>query len=88
MAAVLSGLGPGNKMIAVGEAEVVSKGGEGPKTLWPVTVNWANDQDRNYAEEWSDNVTHGLFEEPSYVSEPQPDVPPRVAQPAEAPQAA
>jgi hypothetical protein len=32
-------------------------------------VNWANDQDKNYAEEWSVNVSHGLFEEPSYVSE-------------------
>ncbi|KAF9875562.1 hypothetical protein CkaCkLH20_06943 [Colletotrichum karsti] len=30
--------------------------------LLPVTVYWAVDIDRNYAESWSDNVTHGLLD--------------------------
>lgn len=64
MAAVLGGLGRGNKLI-LNESE----GGE--KTLLDVTVSWANDQDREFAEEWSSNVTHGLFETPSYFS-PEP----------------
>jgi hypothetical protein len=62
MAVVLAGRGPGNK-IRVKQTDAAE--GE----LLPVTVNWANDQDKNYAEEWSVNVSHGLFEEPSYVSE-------------------
>lgn len=78
MAAVLSGFGPGNRMIAAGET------GEGAKALLPVTVNWANDQDRNYAEEWSGNVTHGLFEEATYIADPEAAT---VSQPA-APQPA
>ncbi|KAH6890418.1 transcriptional regulation of mitochondrial recombination-domain-containing protein [Thelonectria olida] len=63
MAAVLSGLGAGNKMVTSLAAEGVEKG------LLDVTVSWVNDQDKNYAEEWSNNVTHGLFEKPSYVLE-------------------
>ncbi|KFH41805.1 hypothetical protein ACRE_074750 [Hapsidospora chrysogenum ATCC 11550] len=57
MAAVLAGQGRGNKIVA----------GEGEGELVPVTVNWANDQDKRYAESWSDNVTHGLVEKPAYV---------------------
>ena len=60
MAAVLGGLGRGNKIIT-------SESEEGVKELLGVTVNWANDQDKEYAEEWSSNVTHDLFEVPSYV---------------------
>jgi len=56
MAAVLAGGGRGNKIVASEEGELV-----------PVTVNWANDQDKRYAESWSDNVTHGLVEKPAYV---------------------
>ncbi|KAH7144009.1 transcriptional regulation of mitochondrial recombination-domain-containing protein [Dactylonectria macrodidyma] len=63
MAAVLSGLGAGNKIVTTEAAEGVER------QLMDVTVNWANDQDQQYAEAWSDNVTHGLFEKPSYVSE-------------------
>ncbi|KAK7425005.1 hypothetical protein QQZ08_008401 [Neonectria magnoliae] len=63
MAAVLSGLGRGNKIVLVEPAEGVEK------QLMDVTVSWANDQDRGYAEEWPSNVTHELFENPSYVSE-------------------
>lgn len=63
MATVLGGAGPGNKL-------VISEG-----NLVPVTINWANDQDREYAEEWSDNVTHDLFDEPSYVSNLTPETP-------------
>lgn len=54
LAAVLAGQGRGNKV----------QGGEG---LVPVKVRWANDQDKNYAESWSSNVTHDLFEVPTYV---------------------
>lgn len=64
MAAVLGGLGRGNKL-------VLSEGEEGEKKLLDVTVSWANDQDREYAEEWSANVTHEMFESPSYFS-PKP----------------
>lgn len=60
MAVVLSGLGRGNKM-------VTSESEEGGKQLLGVTVSWANDLDREYAEEWSANVTHDMFEVPSYV---------------------
>lgn len=60
MAAVLGGLGRGNK---INEAD----------KLVDVTVSWANDQDREFAETWSSNVSHDLFEVPSYVSEqPKP----------------
>ncbi|KAF4969674.1 hypothetical protein FSARC_3120 [Fusarium sarcochroum] len=62
MAAILSGAGRGNKI-------VTSEGDESsPRKLLGVKVNWANDQDREYAEEWSQNVSHGLFEKPTYVA--------------------
>lgn len=53
MAAVLAGQGKGNKM---------AKGAE-EGSLLDVTVSWKNDLDRNYATEWSGNVTHELFED-------------------------
>lgn len=56
LAVVLAGQGRGNKILA-GEGELV-----------PVTVNWANDQDKRYAETWTENVTHGLFEEHTYAA--------------------
>lgn len=59
LAVVLAGQGRGNRMVV----------DESKAELVPVTVTWANDQDRNYAQEWSSNVTHGVFEEPSYVLE-------------------
>ncbi|CAH0022972.1 unnamed protein product [Clonostachys rhizophaga] len=62
MAVVLAGEGAGNRVL-------VSQAEDGAKDLVQVTVSWANDQDRNFAEEWSSNVTHDLFEEPSYVAE-------------------
>ncbi|KAF4123207.1 hypothetical protein GMORB2_6757 [Geosmithia morbida] len=65
LAAVLAGQGRGNRLVTSND----EAGGEGAGELLPVTVNWANDQDRNYAEEWSSNVTHGLYEEPSYVAD-------------------
>jgi hypothetical protein len=61
MAAVLGGAGPGNKV-------VTSKGEDGAQQLMGVTVSWSNDQDKNYAVEWSPNVTHDVFEEPAYTS--------------------
>ncbi|WAO92905.1 Hypothetical protein NCS54_01043200 [Fusarium falciforme] len=63
MAAVLGGLGRGNKIVTNEAAE-----GE-EKQLLDVTVSWANDQDREYAEKWSGNVTHELFENPTYFTE-------------------
>lgn len=73
MAVVLAGQGAGNKMLA-SEAE-------GERQLVEVSVSWSNDQDKQYAETWSENVTHELFEEPAYASgvEPEP-----AAQPAKA----
>lgn len=65
LAAVLAGQGRGNKVVVNGDA--AAEVGGNPELL-TVTVNWANDQDKNYAQEWSPNVTHGLFEVPTYVS--------------------
>ncbi|KAF7559954.1 hypothetical protein G7046_g4193 [Stylonectria norvegica] len=61
MAAVLSGMGRGNKMLLSAEEAAEKK-------LLGVTVEWANDLDREYAEAWPSNVTHELFETPSYVA--------------------
>lgn len=63
IAAVLAGEGRGNKVTA-------NASGQGTEGLVQVTVNWANDQDKGYAEEWSTNVTHGLFETPTYTAGP------------------
>ncbi|KAL7970561.1 transcriptional regulation of mitochondrial recombination domain-containing protein [Trichoderma sp. SZMC 28014] len=60
IAAVLAGQGRGNKIVAA-ETE------GGGKELVDVTVSWANDQDKKFAESWSKNVTHSLFEVPAYV---------------------
>ena len=60
IAAVLAGQGRGNKVAAADG---------GAEDLVQVTVNWANDLDKGFAESWSTNVTHGLFEEPVYVAE-------------------
>lgn len=73
MAAVLGGLGKGNKIV-VGDAAAE---GEAPsttttsapvavdegKTLLQATVWWANALDKNYASKWTKNVTHELFDE-------------------------
>ena len=50
MAAVLSGVGPGNK--------VLQKPEDGPEVLADVTVRWSNNMDRNFARKWSENVAH------------------------------
>lgn len=60
MASVLAGEGRGNKVLTAGT--------EGGKGLVDVTVSWANDQDKKHAESWSKNVTHSLFEVPTYTS--------------------
>ncbi|TRX90733.1 hypothetical protein FHL15_008312 [Xylaria flabelliformis] len=74
MAAVLGGLGKGNKIV-VTESANDEAGGEGQaesaapvavdegKTLLQATVWWADVLDKNYAQKWTKNVTHGLFEE-------------------------
>jgi hypothetical protein len=68
MATVLSGAGRGNKIVLSEDAE-----GAGKKLL-DIKVSWANDQDKEFAQEWSENVTHGLFEKPTYVSKPVEEV--------------
>lgn len=50
MAAVLSGVGPGNKIKSTPE--------DGTEVLAGVTVRWSNNLDRNYARQWSENVAH------------------------------
>ncbi|KAI1744030.1 transcriptional regulation of mitochondrial recombination-domain-containing protein [Xylaria scruposa] len=73
MAAVLGGLGKGNKIVvteesadkAEGQAESaapVAVDDEG-KTLLQATVWWADALDKNYAQKWTKNVTHELFGE-------------------------
>ncbi|KAF5018531.1 hypothetical protein F66182_9489 [Fusarium sp. NRRL 66182] len=62
MAAILSGAGRGNKIVVSEDA------GRAERKLLDVTVSWANDQDKEYAQEWSGNVTHGLFEKPTYIA--------------------
>lgn len=59
MAAVLSGQGSGNKIAAVDSPGGSSAG------LVQVSVRWANDQDKEFAESWPDNVEHGMLNEPS-----------------------
>ncbi|KAG6007963.1 hypothetical protein E4U21_005324 [Claviceps maximensis] len=56
MAVVLAGKGNGNKVRTASSAKSAEP------ELVPVSVSWANDQDREYAEAWSTNVTHELFE--------------------------
>ncbi|PHH87783.1 hypothetical protein CDD83_8399 [Cordyceps sp. RAO-2017] len=60
MAVVLSGKGPGNKMV-VSLSEDLSE-----MELVDVQVSWSNDHDKRYAESWSRNVTHALFDQPAY----------------------
>ncbi|GAW11148.1 hypothetical protein ANO14919_004900 [Xylariales sp. No.14919] len=72
MAAVLGGLGKGNRIVVKNATVAEGEGGaqtvapattdEG-ETLIPATVWWANALDRNYAKEWPKNVTHELFED-------------------------
>lgn len=73
MAAVLSGLGAGNRMV-LGAAHGAEVEEGTSKDLVSVTVNWANDQDQNYAQAWSSNVTHGLLEDLSQISKHQAEL--------------
>ena len=68
MAVVLAGQGAGNKMLA-SETEAA-------RQLVDVSVSWSNDQDKHYAEAWSENVTHELFEKPVYASGVEPEAAP------------
>lgn len=67
MAVVLAGAGRGNRM-------VTSEAKEGSPELLGVTVEWANDQDREYAEDWSANVSHKLFENFEYSTVEEPTI--------------
>ncbi|KAI1302586.1 transcriptional regulation of mitochondrial recombination-domain-containing protein [Xylaria venustula] len=74
MAAVLGGLGKGNKIVVKKEekeeeaaeksadAAVPAVTDEG-KTLFPATVWWTDILDRNYAQKWTKNVSHEIFDE-------------------------
>ncbi|KAI0110484.1 transcriptional regulation of mitochondrial recombination-domain-containing protein [Nemania sp. FL0031] len=73
MAAVLGGLGKGNRILLgdvappvaaalTGEESELTAMDEG-KALVRATVWWADALDRNYAKKWTKNVQHELFEE-------------------------
>ncbi|KAI8949962.1 transcriptional regulation of mitochondrial recombination-domain-containing protein [Xylaria longipes] len=70
MAAVLGGLGKGNKIVvadAAGEGQQTESAApvavdEG-KALLQATVWWFNELDKKYAYKWTKNVKHELFEE-------------------------
>ncbi|KAG5916387.1 hypothetical protein E4U42_007680 [Claviceps africana] len=66
IAAVLAGNGKSNKV------KVSAADSETPE-LVPVSVAWANEHDRQYAEAWSANVTHELFEQETGSSEGKVD---------------
>lgn len=74
MAVVLAGKGAGNKVaVGNGNGKKVApaesgEAGKGGGELVAVTVKWSNDQDMEYAEAWSGNVTHAFFDEPVYLS--------------------
>jgi hypothetical protein len=53
MAVALAGQGRGNKISQPAE--------DGNAKLLDVTVQWANEQDHNFAESWSENVLHRTF---------------------------
>ena len=74
MAVVLAGQGKGNAMNVKVKGESKEKDKVLEEKLAQVTIEWKNDQDQQYAEEWTDNVTHALMEEPSYAlgTEPRP----------------
>lgn len=62
MAAVLAGHGNGN------EIAVANTATDGQPDPIQVSIRWANDQDKEYAEAWSKNVTHTLLDDPAYIS--------------------
>lgn len=79
MAAVLAGSGKGNKVAVdvaakdgaaadVADGEQQQQSAVAAAQLVPVTVSWANDQDKGYAEAWSKNVTHSLLPEVTYAT--------------------
>ncbi|KAI1330507.1 transcriptional regulation of mitochondrial recombination-domain-containing protein [Xylariaceae sp. FL0255] len=86
MAAVLGGLGKGNRIILKDENQTAESGtegittvlnseGESEKSLVNATIWWTNEFDRNYAKEWSANVTHELFDNAMIIPvipEPEP----------------
>ncbi|KAL0930974.1 mitochondrial 54S ribosomal protein mL67 [Colletotrichum truncatum] len=53
--------GAATETVADSEGNVVEVA-DGPDELLPATIYWAIDTDRNFAEKWSDNVTHDLLD--------------------------
>ncbi|QUC22227.1 uncharacterized protein UV8b_06468 [Ustilaginoidea virens] len=60
MATVLGGHGSGNKVAASPASH------DDQPELVHVSISWANDEDKNYAESWSTNVSHELLNKPVY----------------------
>ena len=65
MAAVLAGQGSGNKVRLAADRGEEGDGEKEAERLVPVTINWADQQDREYAQQWSENVTHEEFGKPA-----------------------
>ncbi|KAI1417808.1 transcriptional regulation of mitochondrial recombination-domain-containing protein [Hypoxylon sp. FL1857] len=76
MATVLGGGGKGNKIwmpvtedpeelanLAADNEECIKRDEKGVRALVKAHVWWADDQDRNYAENWPPNVTHYRFDQ-------------------------
>ncbi len=87
LAAVLGGLGKGNKMrpetILEGSVEdIVASAGKPAKSaraedvvdgLLKATVFWSDALDQNYAKEWTPNVSHATFAESEWQPIEKPD---------------
>ncbi|UQC77653.1 uncharacterized protein CLUP02_03122 [Colletotrichum lupini] len=74
-----------------GEGEVQEGATKAPAVdeLLPATIYWANEDDRNFAQEWSGNVTHDLFQDAkALLEENQFDPEEEVVAEVEAPKAA
>jgi hypothetical protein len=56
ISAVLAGAGKGNKVWH----SVATEDGKTEEQLTPATIFWANEMDRSFARDWSENVTHIL----------------------------
>ncbi|KAI0969382.1 hypothetical protein F4678DRAFT_172949 [Xylaria arbuscula] len=73
VAAVLGGLGKGNKIVVTegeeaaaekdADAVAVPAANDTGKTLHSATVWWTDIQDRNYAQRWTKNVSHETLDE-------------------------
>ncbi|KAH7041099.1 transcriptional regulation of mitochondrial recombination-domain-containing protein [Microdochium trichocladiopsis] len=73
MAAVLGGLGKGNKIWVTRPGEVAAEdGSESGGVRVPATIYWADPNHKDYAAAWPDNVTHVDAAEAAERLAPQP----------------